>query len=91
MKKENEVIKMTDNILLEQKALSICEKNQNKLYVYTGSDIEKYGKTGYFEIVQDMNCCAPSDRVLFCFQTKDRRFVMDAHDLIDTFEHSEFI
>ena len=82
---------MSEDIVREQKAVRLCEENASKLFVYTGPDLEMYGKTGYFEIIHDMTGCAPTDSILFCFQTKKRRFVMDAAGLIDTFEHSTFV
>lgn len=68
---------MTDNT--EQKALQICEDSGD--YIYEGSDERFHGRTGHFEVLEDMNCCAPTQNVLFAFQCGTSRKVMDADEL----------
>ena len=60
----------------EQRAILFCENNKNIPYLYKGEQ-------GTFEILDDMNCCAPTNAVLFSFQTGKRRYVMEAAQLLE--------
>ncbi len=41
-------------------------------------DPELANQTGRFELLEDMNCCAPTDQILVAFQMPHSRKVMDA-------------
>lgn len=65
----------------EHKALSLVWKLENKPFTYLGNDSFYHGKTGTFSVLQDMNCCGATDRILFAFETPDCRKVLDAAGL----------
>lgn len=66
----------------EQKALQFCELHADELYRYLGADPEWKGQEGRFEVLEDMNCCAPTNNVLFTFDAGSRRKVMGAEELL---------
>ncbi len=71
----------------ENLAISTVQKAEGNWYVYKGSEEPLFfGDTGHFEVMGDMNCCAPTDAVLFAFITNDgRRLMMDAPSLLKFF------
>lgn len=64
-----------------QKALALCENSPRLLY--TGTDSRFHGKTGTLEVLEDMNCCAPTNNVLFAFQCETSRKVMSAPEVLE--------
>lgn len=74
-----EVISMNDQdeILAEQ----LVRRYENQLLENT-SDPALKGKTGRLEVLEDMNCCAPTNQILFAFQMDGSRKVMNAATLL---------
>lgn len=70
----------------EQKALQICEQAQNQQFRYMGPDTSMKGRTGRFEVLDDLNCCCPTNNVLFSFQSTASRKVMNAEELISFYQ-----
>lgn len=62
----------------ENEAILTIEKAGSKSFVYKGSDPAWKERTGRFSILYDMNCCAPTDGVLFEFDSDGLRKIMDA-------------
>lgn len=62
-------------------ALAIQIVNENK-----GKAFEHEGKKGHFEILEDLNCCAPTQDVLFAFVMETSRKVMTADQFLDFYE-----
>ena len=67
----------------ETMALLQIEKMKDRKYEYQGDDPDFQGEIGEFERLDDMNCCAPTNAVLFSFQTGKRRYVMEAAQLLE--------
>ncbi len=66
----------------EQFALQFVERAQGALYRYMGNEEMWKGDVGRFERLDNLNCCAPENNVLFAFVTDERRKVMDAKGLL---------
>ena len=64
-----------DERMLEQRALDFCAKNKGKTFVLEG-------QPGHFEVLEDMNCCAPTNNVLFAFVMESSRKVFTAAGLL---------
>lgn len=69
----------------ENEAVNFIEKHQGQKFLYTGDNAWARGKTGTFQILEDMNCCAPTNSVLFAFVLEKSRVVLS------TEEFGEFI
>ncbi len=69
----------------EAKAIALVEQTAHHEYVYEGDEAGFHGQKGHFEVLDDLNCCAPTNNVLFAFYTGTRRKVMDANGLADFF------
>lgn len=67
----------------EQAAIALVENAANTQWIYLGDDPVFKDQRGTFEILDDMNCCAPTQNVLFAFVTPARRKVMDAASLLE--------
>lgn len=67
----------------ETMALLQIEKMKDRKYEYQGDDPDFQGEIGEFERLDDMNCCAPTDAVLFAFQCKGHRKVMTAEQFLE--------
>lgn len=67
----------------ETMALLQIEKMKGRKYEYQGDDPDFHGESGEFERLDDMNCCAPTDAVLFAFQCKGQRKVMTAAQFLE--------
>ncbi len=71
----------------EQQAILQIEQAAGREYTYLGEDKSFFNSTGHFEVLDDMNCCAPTNSVLFAFYTKNRRKVMSAEEFLEFFAH----
>ncbi len=69
----------------EQQAIQLVEQAAGHQYEYFGPEANFKGAIGHFELLEDMNCCAPTQAVLFAFYTSNRRKVMTAGELLDFF------
>ncbi|MBF0579974.1 hypothetical protein IM774_09350 [Erysipelotrichaceae bacterium RD49] len=67
----------------EQQAIQFVERAAGYQYEYFGEETSFKGTVGHFELLEDMNCCAPTNTVLFAFYTANRRKVMGAEELLD--------
>lgn len=67
----------------EQKAVLAIEQAAGHDYRYEGDDEAWKGSVGYFKVLDDMNCCAATNNVLFAFYTGTKRKVMNATELLD--------
>lgn len=67
----------------EQKAISICQKIQNHIYIYHGAVKEWDGLEGTFSIIHDENCCGATQNVLFCFSYADDSILLTALSFLD--------
>lgn len=72
-----------DNEELVQKMLIKVKNIEGQKFIYNGNDSFYNGLQGEFEVLEDMNCCAPTQDVLFSFQSHNSRKVMSAHELED--------
>ncbi|MCF0246087.1 MAG: hypothetical protein HUJ55_04610 [Ileibacterium sp.] len=73
-----------DSILKEELALAFCSKNTGKVF-------EIDGQQGSFEVLEDLNCCAPTHNVLFAFVMNGSRKVMTAAQMLELLEHNHLI
>lgn len=64
----------------ENKAIVLLGKLKDRVVRLDSSvpDPELAGQTGKFELLEDMNCCAPTDQILVAFEMPRSRKVMDA-------------
>ena len=67
----------------ELKAISFVEQAGDSQWICQKKDDPFYGQTGRFEVLEDLNCCAPTQNVLFAFVNPERRKVMDASTLLE--------
>lgn len=65
----------------ENQALSLVMKLEGQPFTYLGPNSFYHGKTGTFSLLNDMNCCGATDRILFAFEAPDCRKVLDAAQL----------
>lgn len=70
----------------EQQAIQLVEQAAGDDYEYVGEETNFKGAVGHFELLEDMNCCAPTNSVLFAFYSANRRKVMTAGELLDFFK-----
>ena len=49
----------------ENQALSLVMKLEGQPFTYLGPDSFYHGKTSTFSLLNDMNCCGATDRILF--------------------------
>lgn len=68
---------------MENILISWIKQHQHLTFTYIGQDPLFHQLTGHFEILEDMNCCAPTQNVLFAFITTNKRKVMDTYQLIE--------
>lgn len=73
----------------EALAITLVEKAGGQIYEYTGQESSLAGAKGHFEILEDLNCCAPTQNVLFAFVYGTKRKVMSAGQLIEFFENTK--
>ncbi len=71
----------------EQQAILQVEQATGHEYEYLGDDKSFFKSIGHFEVLDDMNCCAPTNSVLFAFYTGTRRKVMSADEFLEFFAH----
>lgn len=64
-------------------AVNEFEHTAGKRYRYEGNDPDFHDTEGTFEILEDMNYCAPTQDVLFAFHTDARRKVMSDCQFLD--------
>lgn len=72
-----------DHEQLTAKMLLKVKEMEGLVYEYEGEDSFYKGMKGSFEVLEDMNCCAPTQDVLFSFQSDRSRKVMTAKELED--------
>lgn len=81
-----------DQRQMENVALGIIEQNKGKIFVCQDrKDPSVYGMRGLVDVLEDMNCCCPTDQVLFAFLYGEdpdmpRRKVMAAEDFLAFFQ-----
>lgn len=87
MKKENCSPEMSEAL-----AIQFAAENQGKRYLW--KDAKGKQSIGYFSILEDMNCCAPTDNVLFAFECIEpesgkiiSRKVMQADEMLSLAEY----
>lgn len=68
-------------------ARSQVEKLKDKPLTYHGPDPFYNGKTGFLEIWEDNNCCAPTQDFLIAFVCKDCRKVVSEAEAPALLEH----
>lgn len=71
----------------ENRALLLLKKLDGQTVQLDASAPELAGETGQFEILEDMNCCAPTDQILVAFEMDRSRRVMDAAAFLQLAEH----
>lgn len=71
----------------ENRALVLLKKLNGQLVQLDASAPELAGETGQFEILEDMNCCAPTDQILIAFEMERSRRVMDASAFLQLADH----
>ncbi len=67
---------------MENQAILLVKNHQDKIFTYLGKDPDWYNISGHIQLLEDMNCCAPTHSVLFAFVTKTKRKVMTAKDFM---------
>ena len=67
---------------MENEAIKFVKNNLNHVFAYNGNDKEWIHQTGYLEILEDMNCCAPTHNILFAFVCDTKRKVMTAKEFM---------
>lgn len=68
-----------------QQATALCEEHEGEVFVYLGED-PHFPREGVLEILEDMNCCDPTQNVLFALQGSRRRKVMEADELVNLYQ-----
>lgn len=71
----------------ENRALVLLKKLNGQMVQLDASVPELAGETGQFEILEDMNCCAPTDQILIAFEMEHSRRVMDASAFLKLADH----
>lgn len=71
------------NSNMNQTAESFVKEHQNESFRYIGNDPKYKNLTGHFEVIEDMNCCAPTNEFLFAFVGERSRKVMTAEELME--------
>ncbi|OLU36702.1 hypothetical protein [Ileibacterium valens] len=59
------------------------KENYGKNLRYVGEDSRFKDEIGTLQILEDMNCCAPTNDILFSFNCKNRRKVMSAKEILE--------
>lgn len=84
-----------DHQYAENLALQKVEQAKGHLYRYSGDgEADLKGETGTFGVLEDMNCCAPTDQVLFVFFYGDnpdcpKRRVLSAEAFLDFLDQAQ--
>lgn len=67
---------------MELQAIEFCEKNKTNIFRYIGEDTNFKNYVGMVTILEDMNCCAPTNTVLFAFVCDTKRKVMTSEEFM---------
>lgn len=74
---------------MEPRALSLCQKIENQIYVYHGPVSEWKNIEGVFSIVHDENCCGATQNILFRFSHGDHFILLSAASFLDFYKDSK--
>lgn len=75
----------------EQKALMEVEESMGRFFQYQGDKEDWRGLVGYFQVLEDMNCCAPTNTVLFAFCVDHKRLVMRAEEFVKFYSQCHIV
>lgn len=67
---------------MENQAISLIKNYQGKTLIYMGEDQDWFNISGHLEVLEDMNCCCPTNTVLFAFVSTTKRKVMTAKEFM---------
>lgn len=73
----------------EQRALMEVEESMGRFFQYQGDKEDWRGLVGYFQALEDLNCCAPTNTVLFAFYVDNKRLVMQAGEFLRFFNQCQ--
>lgn len=66
----------------ENQAISLLEKTKRKSYKIINPNDPDFGKTGFFERLENMNCCAPDHSILIAFLMDSKRKILTPSEFL---------
>lgn len=73
----------------ENIAMMFVQEHKNQKYVYKGNNEILKNECGYFSLITDQNCCAPSDQILFLFHSNAHQKIMDVEQFLNFISQCE--
>lgn len=67
----------------ENVAMIFVKEHEKQKYTYLGNNQNLKDKSGYFFLLEDKNCCAPTHDLLFGFNYKENEKIMKVDEFLD--------